>query len=149
MITQLRSHHLKPQFNVDCGYLQAADAFESNQLVSEWPAAENVFLAQRVRSVRPGSELALPVLDFVSVMGQIGLNLPDGIAAELELKFAKSTSGLTVTARYVANHSETVPPIEADNPGFFAYALNWFADRRPRVRVYIMRGLFWVISEHA
>ena len=140
---------MNPQFNVDCGYLQEEDAFESNQLLSEWPAAENIFLAKRAQSARPGAQLELPVLDFVSVVGQVGLNLAEGMAAELELKIAKTSAGLKVTALYVANHSGTIPPIEADNPGFLTYALSWFGDRRPTVRMYVMRGLFWVVSEQA
>lgn len=136
-------------FSVDCGYLQEDDAFEVNQLLSDWPAADNVFLAQRARSLLPGATLQLQISDLVTVIGHFGLNMADGVAAEFELNLEMNGTGSKVDATYVAEHSAVIPPIEADNPGFAAYALSWFGVRRPNVRMYVMRGLFWVAAEQA
>ncbi|MCK1788919.1 hypothetical protein [Pseudomonas violetae] len=131
-------------YNVDVAYLQEEDAFSANQLVQNWPSAANPFLKRSGGNAQTGAHGSLALEDFAQWLGELALALPafDGVAVDLHLTHDGTDYQVEYTVgQRVANID---PPIEADNPGFVRYALQWFANHRPKIRLFVTDGVFWV-----
>jgi len=145
MILEFRGTKGMMDFHVDCGYLQEDEAFEHSQVLQNWPAAESPFVARAAKTVKVGDNVELDLSTFVCFAGDLALRLSDSCAVSLDLDLTGlSPAGGKLQARVAETLSGVSPPYCADNPGFLAYALSWFSQNRPFVRLFLMDGVFWV-----
>lgn len=144
MLIPFRSKPAMQTYRVDTGYLQEEDAFDVNQLVEDWVPARNPFLKRSAANSVAGSHGCLPTEEFVQWAGEYALSLPIDSAVHIDLQFARDANGLRITYTVGQCVPGVIPPIEADNPGFLSYALNWFSERKLGIRVFVCSGLFWV-----
>lgn len=129
---------------VDLGYLQQDDAFETCQLLTNWLPSSNPFLRNAAKTIQVGAKGSLLPRAFVELISEIALGLQPNAAVAMDLVVASIDSGQMST--YVVAHrcDNFSPPLEADNPGFCTYGLEWFAQNRPALRLWIMQEIFWV-----
>lgn len=129
---------------VDFGYLQEDDVFDTCQLLTNWEPSANPFLRKAAKKMKVGDHGSLPTKAFIELLGEIALGLQPNFAVALDVVVGSEASALksTYTVRNVA--ANVSPPLEADNPGFCAYGLKWFAEKRPAIRIWVMQELFWV-----
>lgn len=135
-------------FNVDSGYLQEDDAFDVCQTLTNWPSSANPFVRRSAASTQVDTHGSLQIAPFVELVAQVALKLPSDAAICFDVTLI---DGEPVIVTYAVAHRllKVAPPIEADNPGFFRYALCWFAKRRPAIRLWVMQELFWVETDNA
>lgn len=129
---------------VDTGYLQEEDAFDVNQIVEDWEPASNVFLKRSAANAQPGSQGSLNLDEFVHWVSEFARSLPPNSGSALDLLLNCSNSSVQVDYTVGSLLAEIDPPIEADNPGFLRFALNWCSTRRASTRIYVTAGLFWM-----
>ncbi len=126
-------------------YLAEDDAFAINTVVCEWPEASNPFAERMARAMKPGTQIQnVSPAAFMDVLGAlVRLQPTKTFTFAVDLNKKNQALALTLAVINVANGVE--PPLSADNAGFFQYALNWFADRKPAITVSVTSdGLFWV-----
>lgn len=131
-------------FVVDLGYLQEDDVFDTCQLLTNWEHSASPFLRKAAGTIQVGDHGSLPPKAFVELISEIALGLQPNAAVAMDVVVASLDSGQMST--YVVAHmsANVSPPLEADNPGFCVYGLEWFAQNRPKIRMWIMQELFWV-----
>ncbi|ORL58861.1 hypothetical protein [Pseudomonas putida] len=131
-------------FTVDARYLDEEDAFDVNQVLENWRPSSNVFFRRSAANAPVGFKGSLPVADFTQWVADHVLSLPSHTGVIVDLSLARSDAGTTVQFTVAGHVPDIDSPIDADNPGFFEYALQWFAVHRPSIRAYATEGLFWV-----
>ncbi|WP_409286802.1 hypothetical protein [Pseudomonas guariconensis] len=129
---------------VDVEYHQEEDAFDTSKILADWERPANAFISASAKSAQAGSQGALPLDGFVDWLSAFALELPNHMVGALELTLERSPGGIAVQYTVISRNEGIEPPIEADNPGFVRYALTWFAERRPAIRLFVSAGLFWV-----
>lgn len=132
------------QFVVDLGYLQEDDVFDICQVVTNWESSSSPFLRKAASSIQVGDHGSLPPKAFVELISEVALSLQPNAAVAVDVVVASIDSGQMSTYAVAHISANVSPPLEADNPGFCGYGLEWFAQNRPTIRMWIMQELFWV-----
>jgi hypothetical protein len=131
-------------FNPDNSYIEEMDAFEVNEFLVEWPQTGGGFLSRLAMNVREGSCGEFGVCDFETLVASVAFRLPEDSITRVHLEFAAGGDEVRVNYQFGPTLTNAMAPIEADNPGFFAYAMRWFARSHSRIDLCISRDYFWV-----
>lgn len=94
-------------------------------------------------SIRQGSSGEIAAELFGDLVACIAHRLMENCIVRLRLTFVVSGNEFRVRYLFAENALNATLPIEADDPGFFAFAMRWFAESRPEVELYITPDFFW------
>lgn len=130
-------------FRPDISYQNELDAYEVNVLQAAWPQVVNPFFDRLAMSIRQGSTGEIASELFGDLVACVAHRLAENCVARLRLTFIVSGDELRVRYLVAANATNAPLPIEADDPGFFTFAMRWFARARPEVELCITPDFFW------
>lgn len=146
MFTQTESvkpmHILECQ-DTDCRYLEEPGAFNCSY-VKAWPTPSNLFINRAGVSAAVGSKSKHALADFTQFLsGAVSAHQTDVLTFEVELEVVDGQ--VHVASELVARVKAGMPPITADNAGFFEYAMNWCATHKPKLILSVTGpDLFWI-----
>jgi hypothetical protein len=131
-------------FNTNTAYLTDPRAYEICEVVDEWPQSQNPFIKRTAMNTKPGLQInQMAISQFIEYCGSLTAAWPDTtftFAVDLMDVSAKSV----VTAYLLCTEQRVTPPLSADNAGFLAFALSYFASSRPAITISISgSALFW------
>lgn len=132
------------RFNPDTSYLEELDAFVVYDFLEAWPQTGDTFLAHLAMNMREGSYGEIGLGGFGDLVASVANRQSEDSVARIHLTFVVQGEELRVKYQFVSAVTNALLPIEADNPGSFAYAMRWFSQARPRIELCISRYLFWV-----
>lgn len=134
--------------SIDTEYLQEDDAWAVNETVLEWPEASNLFVGRMAKTIKPGAALSrISISQFMELVGALARIHPTRTYT-MAIAFDKPNSDPTLSVSFIDVVNGQEPPLFADNAGFFKYAMNWFACRRPAITLSVTSsGLFWAHKE--
>lgn len=130
--------------NPDNSYLEEMEAFEVNEFLEEWPQSVGGFLSRLAMNIREGSFGEFGAGDFETLVASVAYRLPENSVTRVHLAFVAGGDEVRVNYQFGPTSTNALAPIEADNPGFFAYAMRWFARSHSRIDLCISRDYFWV-----
>ena len=132
---------------VNTDYLNEPDAFLLNEVVRDWPACTNPFLARMASCLKVGAPIdRVSFQAFMELAGALTQGQPGTtFTFAVLLNDAASGDEPTITASLINIEKSAELPIEADNAGFFKYAMKWFkAQKQPLTLSVAGSALFWV-----
>ncbi len=136
---------LAHDFKTNTAYLADPQAYEVSTLLDEWPEAENIFVRRTAANLQPGVSLRMSSIHALMELFGSLISARQETAFTFALDLGCFGTDEAITAHLLCTEEGISPPLTADNAGFFAYALNWFAGQQPAVTVTVTtNALFWV-----
>ncbi|WP_090194547.1 hypothetical protein [Pseudomonas pohangensis] len=129
----------------DTRYLEEDLAFASNTYVKAWSTTENRFVPRMASQLAIGFTARMGIKDFMSMIHAFANARPQDC-----LTFLVSLDALADTAlisfSVIDMQYAALAPVQADNAGFFEFALQWSAHNGAQEISVSVTGpnLFWI-----
>lgn len=132
-------------FDTDTRYLEDDLAFASNAYVKVWPTTVNRFVSRMASQLTIGFSSRMGIKDFMSMVHAFANARPhDCLTFRVSLDALADTALISFSVTDI-QYPATVP-IQADNAGFFEFALQWSAHNGAyEISVSVTgQNLFWI-----
>lgn len=139
---------MNQEIDIDTEYLAEPDAFSVNKQLHHWPADRNPFIDRMALQLKPGFSGKLPVQNFMSLVAA-ATSVKSNSVFEFRVTTEQTVAnGLEISFEVTDVSTTTMPPLDADNSGFFLYAMNWMAANRNAFTLSVYSNeYFWVHAQ--